>query len=600
MYNFVGKQVWILTENRMLRSFTALFVILALLFTAAVVPTPVARAETAQMMQIGFVNGSGVNIRKDAGTSYASLGSLSYAYVYVYGGVQASDGYEWKKIIYTDSNGKTTEGYIRSDFIITLSAGNGTDKSFEEQMADFPTDYQKGLRELHEIYPNWTFEADYVHCTFEEALNAMDTFPKKLVPSSYSISLRSMGVDAYNWSTGKWNLTEGTWVGASREVIAYYLDPRNFLNKTDIYMFSSLGYVKNAHTAAGLQTIIKGTFLENGFSDKSDYNGSYTDIIMTAAEQSGISPYMIASTIKQEQGSAGASDLISGTYPGYKDYYNFFNVGATGDTSAEVILNGLKYAKSAGWNSRSKAIIGGARWLANGYFSRGQNTYYYKNFDVRTGRFQYNYAQNIYDSKSSSASLRALYIGDTSSKLHFLIPVYKDMWDEPAPKPVENDKKNNYYFTSLGVSGFSMYKEQYSISVSGNTNISYSVPSGASYAGPTSFSLKQGKNTVELTVKAETGATNVYTLTVTASKACTLTIGGGTSAPTTSVIKGDANGDRNINAVDSALIRLHILKRKILTGDALKGADVNGDGNINAIDSALVRLHILGRKTIEQ
>lgn len=595
MYNFVRKWVRNLTENKVLRSFIAFFVVLTLLFVSAAVPAPAVRAETVETMQIGFVNGSGVNIREKPSTSSASQGKLSYEYVYIYGSEQGTDGYEWKKITYGN-----IEGYIRSDLIIALSAGTGTEKTFEEQMTDFPLDYQTKLRELHKTYPNWTFEADYVHCTFEETLNAMDDFPQKLVPYSYSVSLRSMGDGAYDWSTGQWNKTEGSWVGASREVIAYYLDPRNFLNNNDIYMFASLGYVKNAHTKEGLQAIIKGTFLEKGFSDTSDYNGSYVDIIMAAAEQSGVSPYMIASTIKQEQGVDGTSALISGTYKDYKGFYNFFNVKATGETSTDIIINGLEYAKSAGWNSRSKAIIGGAQWLARGYFSRGQNTYYYKNFDVRTGRFEYNYAQNIYDSKSSSASLRSLYISDTSSKLHFLIPVYEDMWDEPAPKPEENNKKNNYYFTSLDVSGFSMYKEQYSISVSGDKNISYSVPSGASYVGPTSVSLKKGTNTVELTVKAETGATNVYTLTVTASKACTLTIGDGTTTtPETTVVLGDTNGDNKITIIDLANVQKHLLNIITLSGNNLVGADTNKDGKITIIDLANIQKHLLKIITLQ-
>lgn len=589
-----------MTKKKILRSVISMIVVFSLLLISSKTYIPNISAENTQTMQIGFVNGSNVNIRQEPSTSSTSLGKLSHKYVYILGQVQGADGYEWKKISYTNDNGTAIQGYIRSNLLLSLSAGTGTDKSFEEQLKEFPSDYQTYLKQLHAIYPNWTFEADYVHCSFDEALNAMDVFPQKLVPASYSVSLRSMGKDAYNWSTGQWTKTEGSWVGASREVIAHYLDPRNFLNKNDIYMFSSLGYVKSAHTVEGLQAIIEDTFLEKGFSDTDDYNGSYADIIMAAAQQSGVSPYMIASTIKQEQGASGTSDLISGKVNGYEGYYNFFNAGATGTTSAEIVTNGLKYAKSAGWNSRSKAIIGGAQWLARGYFSRGQNTYYYKNFDVRTGRFYYNYAQNIYDSKSSSASLRELYIGDTSSTLHFLIPVYKDMWETPAPKPAENNKKNNYYFKSLGISGFSMYKKQYSISVSKDTNIPFEVPEGAEYIGPASFALKKGTNTVELTVKAETGATNIYTLSVTTDKACTLTMGNGvTPTPAPTIKKGDVNNDGKINGLDSAYIKLHILKRNILTGEPALCADIDENGIINGIDSAYIRLHILGRNKIE-
>ena len=52
----------------------------------------------------------------------------------------------------------------------------------------------------------------------------------------------------------------------------------------------------------------------------------YIDIIMNAASQSGVSPYVLAAMILQEQGNNGTSPLISGNYSGYEGYYNFFNV----------------------------------------------------------------------------------------------------------------------------------------------------------------------------------------------------------------------------------------------------------------------------------
>ena len=46
------------------------------------------------------------------------------------------------------------------------------------------------------------------------------------------------------------------------------------------------------------------------------------------------------------------------------------------------------------------------------------------------------------------------------------------------------------------------------------------------------------------------------------------------------------------------LIKLHVLGRKKLSGDALKRADVDGDGSIEANDYMLVKLHVLGRKKL--
>ena len=49
---------------------------------------------------------------------------------------------------------------------------------------------------------------------------------------------------------------------------------------------------------------------------------------MDAAAQSGVSPYVLAAMILQEQGTNGGTPLISGNYSGYSGYYNFFNVEA--------------------------------------------------------------------------------------------------------------------------------------------------------------------------------------------------------------------------------------------------------------------------------
>ena len=578
-----------MADIKLSHKFLSVFVCLALIVSAFFISPSFVSAED---VKLGYVNGVNVYVRKGAGTNYDSVTQLSHVQVEIIGSAKDSSGAEWKKIRYGG-----IEGYMHGQYVQILEVK--PDATFEEQLAQFPEDFKEPLRVLHTMYPNWKFVADKLSVTFDEALNAENAFPKKLVPASYSHSLKSMGKNAYNWTTNTWAQNAGSWVGASKELIAYFMDPRNFLNTTDIWMFATLSFDRTSQTREGVEAIVANTFLANGFADKSDYNGSYIDIIMEAAAQSDVSPYMIASTIKQEQGTEGTSSLISGTYTGYQGYYNFFNFGASGSSEADVIKNGLTYAKNNGWTSRSKAIIGGAKKISGNYFSKGQNTYYYKNFDVKSGKFSFQYAQNIYDSKNSSASLRKIYISQTDSALTFNIPIYKNMWETAPAKPEENSKVNNYYFKTLSVSGFDMYTQSYSLNVSGNTSLTYTLPAGATYTGSASYALQKGSNTVTLPVKAETGAVNNYTLKITAANACTLTVGVQTgNAPT--VMLGDPNNDGKINGIDSALIRLHILGRKKLDEKGKLGADVNKDGAINGIDSALVRLHILGRKTIKQ
>ena len=131
------------------------------------------------------------------------------------------------------------------------------------------------------------------------------------------------------------------------DYIAYYLDPRNFLNETDIFQFESLSFSK-VQTRQGVSSILKGTFMENMVEDSDGSALDYAQAFMDIGEETGVSPYHLASRVRQEQGLKGTSSLISGTYSGYKGYYNYFNVGAAGITSTLVIKNGLAYAKKSG------------------------------------------------------------------------------------------------------------------------------------------------------------------------------------------------------------------------------------------------------------
>ena len=61
---------------------------------------------------------------------------------------------------------------------------------------------------------------------------------------------------------------------------------------------------------------------------------------MQAAQTSGVSPYVLAAMILQEQGTNGSGGSISGN-TGYYNYYNFEAYASNGMTAVE---RGLWYA----------------------------------------------------------------------------------------------------------------------------------------------------------------------------------------------------------------------------------------------------------------
>ena len=507
----------------------------------------------------------------------------------------------WYNITYNKITGFVSSVYI------TLIPEYNNDPDFEKNISAFPESYKPYLRTLHAQYPNWRFTPDNINMTLDEAV-ALEGTSKLIYYTDGSVSRRSMGLGGYDWKTKKWAQPESGYYVASREVVKYYMDPRTYLNTSSIYAFLPQNYDSASQTEEGVKKIIKGTFLENEYSDPKDttYDGSYSKVLIAAAKSSGVNPYVLAATIIQEQGRAGTSPMISGTYKGYEGTYNFFNVQATGSTETDIYVNGLKYAKNKGWTTRSASIIGGAEFCADNYVSANQNTYYYMNFNIKNpSHIWHQYAQAIHDTASKAANVAESYSGMTDSALNFLIPVYKDTSESATAMPEKNNKKNNYYFASISVAGltpsFSMFTQSYDLNVLEDTNISVSVPAGASYVSEPQFSLKVGQNTVVLSVKSESGYTNNYVINVRADKACTLyvkVVDKSTSEPEVTYKKGDTNGDGKINGRDLANVQMHILSVKALTGDTLKAADTNGDGKINGRDLANIQMDILGKKKL--
>ncbi len=621
---------------------------------------------------------TGVILRSDAsrnsnkvyllndGTSVTVLGSKDD----IDGAVNnsTSKAYVWYNISYT-IGGVTYTGFVREDLItvtthvITPPSEDEDEeivyKTFEEQLAEFPENYHPYLTALHEQYPNWIFTADNITLTYQEAISVESIFPRKLVENQY-YSWRSMESGAFNWNTNTYAVTDGRWYGASREVIAYYMDPRNFLNTNDAYIFMKQSYDSASQSIAGIRELLKGRFMATNYVDANDmvYGGDYALVIMEAARQSGVNPYILASTIIQEQGTNG-SIFSNGTltYNGVT-VYNFFNFGVSGTTEADKRNNGAKYAYNAGWTTRSAAIIGGAKKYADGYVNSNpsnpyynQDTYFYKNYNIlNPSKIYHQYAQNVADQVSSSAILRKLYTGNVSTYLTFRIPVYKNnsLPENAAVAPAKNANQNNYYFNTIEVEGltpsFSRYTYSYALQVSEDTSVYVNVPETATITSEMTFNLTTGDNKVVLTVKSATGYTNDYVINVNALADCVLTIttekptpppppedddenGDGSEGgddnegegntpdpdnpggdgdgedgddpdditpPAPTIKKGDVNGDGVITLSDMSDISLHLVGSVVLKDNALLAADTNSDGFITLSDLSNIALHLVG------
>ena len=171
------------------------------------------------------------------------------------------------------------------------------DSAFETSISGFPDSYKPYLRALHAKYPNWKFVPYNTGIKFSTAVNNESKYDRSLIENSFSKFLKSTATGDYNSKTGTYIAKDGaSWVTASKNAVAYFMDPRNFLNEKHIYMFEKLSYDAANQTQAGVEAILDNTFMHNVNMGYITTGGKYktTDTkysakIMEAAQKSKVS-----------------------------------------------------------------------------------------------------------------------------------------------------------------------------------------------------------------------------------------------------------------------------------------------------------------------
>ncbi len=420
---------------------------------------------------------------------------------------------------------------VSADTAVILS-----DEQFEAALQEqgFPEDYKAALRQLHETHPTWVFKATSTGLTWNEALTAESKVGRNLVAKTAITSWKSTDVAAYKWKNNTWYTFDGgSWVAASPELTAYYMDPRNFLDETQIFQFESLEY-QDYQTKAGVKAMLAGTFMKGNFTDTDGKKKSYASTFLKVGKKVGVNPYHLAARCYQEQGS-GKSDSISGKVAGYENIFNYFNVGAYATGKNSPSRQGLVYAagsaKGAGnygrpWNSRYQSILGGSTYLAEKYVKAGQNTLYFQKFNVvnkKNGLYQHQYMTNVQAAGSEAVKMKKAYEKEDAA-LVFYIPVYKDMPAKKCALPSSNEDVNNY-LSSLSVGGqtlspvFNGGVYSYKVTVKKKVEsviINATAASGkAKVTGAGEVVLERGENTFTITCKSAAGKDRKYTIVIT-------------------------------------------------------------------------------------
>ena len=494
--------------------------------------------------------------------------------------------------------------------------------------AGFPSSYLEPLWKLHRQYPLWRFTPFVPSVDWATALEKESALGMSLVLSDADSSWKSTQAGAYNWTTSTWVLLDsGGWVQASRALIAYYLDPRNFLTADTVFQFLDHRFDAAAHTQDGLRSMVSGSFLAdetldlNG--DPSDGVNTYISSIFAACSEENVNPYIIVSLILQEQGAKGQSISISGSSARFPGYYNYFGIGAymaDGYTAAE---RGLWYAAGGNnastsygrpWNTRQRAIAGGISIYASEYLSAGQTNLYLKRFNVQGAHpCTHQYMADVSGAFSEARLLSRAYTEELRAQpLSFLIPVYAGMPDVPAPLPSGSGSVNDKLL-SLSLSGciltpafdrdITEYTAVVPQQVSSVTVSAAACDASAIVKGTGELPLAVGSNTLSVSVTASNGAEKLYTVYISRQEQSAVPPAQPTPEPVPSpappaLLRGDVSGDGAIMINDLIRLRNHILGTEPLTDEALLRADADGDGTVLINDLIKLRNHILGTSAL--
>lgn len=405
-------------------------------------------------------------------------------------------------------NFKKTLALLLAIAIITMGntfslniASNAASEDYKQSLRNmgFPESYVTKLAVIHDLHPSWQFEPLIVSntnssFTWSYVTSSENGFggnsPYNLVTtSSYAPSpWASLGQGNYTpyYDADNTTLYDSGWRKASYAAVCYFMDPRNFLNDTDIFMFETLQYNASYQTAERVNAALAGSFMANANCDNSM---SYAQHIWNCGRNFNISPVFLASRLKQEQGT-GSSPLVTGTVGDklyyyatskpdtdngsqvwgpvytkdnvdskvnvstlkatYNGYYNFFNIGASGTGRFAIYINGATEAIEGGWTTKAAAISGGAKKVRDKYIGDYQDTIYLQKFNVdgRSSRALWGqYMQNIAAPLTEGRNSRNTYTqsGLLEAAHKFKIPVYSGMPAAPCADPAGG---NSYYSPS--------------------------------------------------------------------------------------------------------------------------------------------------------
>jgi mannosyl-glycoprotein endo-beta-N-acetylglucosaminidase len=377
---------------------------------------------------VNVIFGSSLNLRSEASTSGSIVTKLSRGtIVTVY-----SEEKDWARVTV---NGKA--GYVSSQYLsLTEPYNPSIPNNIDPEKTS--NSYNITLSQLTDIQMAVNPQTDKNYNTYirEDALTINNSTSATVKGAGWNVRggagtnfwvvgtvsqgqilgilSKVKGNDGYDWYQVTYNKS---WVNASPEDVNYYLDPNNFLNTP----VDSLQYLKLSLPAKLNPTEVN----EKILAGKGSLQGLASAFI-TAGEAYNVNEIYLISHALLETGN-GTSQLASGVQINGKTVYNMYGIGAY-DGSA--LSSGAQYAYNAGWFTPEAAIIGGSKYIAQGYINAGQDTLYKMRWNpsssATNGYASHQYATDIAWAAKQVKQIHNLYSLIDSYKLVLDIPTFKN------------------------------------------------------------------------------------------------------------------------------------------------------------------------------
>ena len=353
----------------------------------------------------------------------------------------------------------------------------------------FPESYAGRLAELQFGHRGWNFEPVGISdLTWDRIIE------KELEPSVNLVVYADWAPDEWDALKEK-NYTpyyakdakaydSGSWYQASRETIEYFMDPRNWLNEREIFMFETLQFDPKAQTPEAVEKTLSKTFMAKAKCGGA--KGTFAELLMDVGRRLKVSPVFLAGRMASEQGlgapqslgtignylvavstnatgkvgdadiwgkrftrgGAATKKVLAKGAAAYNGYYNFFNFRAYGLGVFEIKYNAWVEATAeetckkylGPWNTQAKAIEGGSMKIKERYIDTHRHTRYFQKFsvlpaakDFRWKQYMQNIAAPLVEARNTAKAYAA---ADTlDAPYRFLIPVYVAMPKSRCPDP---------------------------------------------------------------------------------------------------------------------------------------------------------------------